>query len=244
MLTDELAAALRAATEHQPFTPDPSVALARARRMRLRRRVTVSAGALGMITVVGAGLPPLLGLGSGDVVTMGPRAGGGVQRTLAPGALPFTVEEDRAAEAQPGAASCALNLVLGSDATPARIGLPCEPAAYDPDAYASPSDVSTDGRSASVGAVSPPKLWAPFSRQDYVSLGGRRRLVTSGTAPKGTVAVTAVDAGGHPLSATLVRPHFTDLVVFAMQSEGSHVMRLRYLLADGRQSEENNVSTP
>lgn len=243
MLTDELTAALRAATEDQPFTPDPGVALARARRVRSRRRATVTVGALGMATMVGASLPSLLEqIGGGDVVPIRPLAAGGPQgpeRLSSPGGLSFIVAEDRATEAQPGGATCAMNLVLGPDATPDRIGLPCDPAEYDLGRYASP----TDGSSAGVDTVTPSKLWAPFSRQDYVVIGGRRRLVTSGTAPKGTVSVTAVDASGQPLSASLVRPSFTDLVVFAMQSDGKRVTRLHYLLADGRQSEENELAT-
>lgn len=227
MLTEELSAALQAATECQPFTPDPAIAIARARRARLRRRATLTAAALGLTALVGAGIPALLrSPGSERVAVLSPLGASGADPSEAPtgGEVPLTVVEDRAAEARPGAASCVLQLVLGPRAEPDHIQLPCEPTQY--------------------AGSSTAALLAPFGRQDRVMLDGRVRLVTSGTAPKGTVAVTAMDASGRRLNATLARPNFTPLVVFAMQSGGSTVTGLHYVLADGRRSEENTVSTP
>jgi len=244
VLTDALTAALRAATENQPFTPDPGIALTRARRKASRRRAAEVAGVAMSVALVAAGLPSLLAeLDRGNLGPSGTLAGAGPGDSPGLpsfGALPFQVEEDRAAEAKPGGATCALQLVLGPDFIPARIGLPCDPAQYDPGHYAA----SEVGASAAADPEAASKLWGPFSRQDYVIVKGRRRLVTSGTAPHGTVSVTAADASGRQLSATLVRPGFTSLVVFAMQSDGKRVTGLHYVLADGSRSEAGDVSTP
>lgn len=116
-------------------------------------------------------------------------------------------------------APCVLDIVLTAPATP-RIKLPC-----DAEAYARPG-------------------LAPLSRQDTVVIRGTSWLLTSGTAPARTVAVTARDELGNALTAELTSPPFTKDVVFVLFSKGHGVEDLGYELADGTRSQTNSVHTP
>lgn len=214
MLAEDLTTALQSATEGQPFTPDPSRAWARASLLRRRRRMAASGALLGATGLLAGGLV-MLPMHVPQPTAFGAGAGPGEGAT--PGSLAFSVDQNHDPRND---APCVLDIVLAGPATPERIVIPCGPFGFGD------------------------QLGAPMSRQDYVTMHGQRLLVTSGTAPKGTTEVTATDQRGTPLTATLHTAAFTDQVVFAMQSSGSGVKHLRYRLADGRYSEENDVSTP
>ena len=83
-----------------------------------------------------------------------------------------------------------------------------------------------------------------MSRQDHGTIDGDPILITSGSAPAGTTAVTAVSQDGTPLTATLVRPKFMHEVVFVMRSEKHSITHLKFTLADGESGQESSVSTP
>lgn len=224
MLTEQLREAMEAAADRQPFVPDTSRALVRAARVRRRRRL---AGVLAVIALAGLGAGTAAALPARPDVAL-PASGGrdATQR----GEIEFSVREVAADT------PCAFEIVLAGDANAAGIGMPCTPLPLrTPEAGSKPWTSRPDAD---------PALPAPPSRQDLVVLDGHRRLVTSGTAPAGSVTVTAEDASGHPLTATLRTVPFTDEVIFAMQSDGRRVTDLRYVLADGRSSLENTVSTP
>lgn len=123
---------------------------------------------------------------------------------------------------QPGP-RCGFELVLPTGSTPAKIGLPC--------GINYPADPSRDGVTA---------------RQDRVQLPAQPTptWITSGTAPRGTVAIEARDTAGHLVTATIFQPLSTGEVTWAMQSRDAALQGLRYVLQDGRSSQAGSISTP
>lgn len=159
--------------------------------------------------------------------TSGPVAGAlvdGITPAAGPvfGGLPFTVAEDTKLESQPGAATCALTIDLGPQATPRTIGLPCV------------TDFLTG----------PASETPPMSRDDRVVISGKSVWVITGNVPTDAVAVTATSEHGTPLTATLQHPTFSPTAVFALKTTGRHLYRLRYRLADGTLSAYNDISDP
>ena len=113
---------------------------------------------------------------------------------------------------------CALAILL-PNALPGRISMPCDTGAF-------------------AGGIGQ----APLStRQDAVRLEGRPVFVTSGTAPPGTVAVTAADADDQPVTARLRSPDFTQDVVFVFVTDDDLVRDIAYTLADGFKGPTNTV---
>lgn len=116
--------------------------------------------------------------------------------------------------------SCALTIVI-SASTPDRILVPCGADYFK-------------GRAGEVPAL---------TRQDKVVIDGRSRFITSGTAPAGTVAVTALDDDGKKLTAVLRRPGFAEVVAFVFITDDNLVKDITYELPNGRIGPSNTVSS-
>lgn len=210
---DQLLQTIRTRCHQTDATPTP------APTTRRRRQVTAVAG-----VAVLAAAAALVATHHGEN-TSGPVAGGvvdGITPAAGPvfGGLPFNVTEDTTLEGQPGAATCALTIDLGLQASPRRIGLPC----------------------GTYGLTGPAAETPPMSRSDRVTLNGRSVWVITGAVPAGAVAVTATSEHGTPLTATLKHPTFSPTAIFAIQTTGHRLYRLRYRLANGTLSPFNDLT--
>ncbi len=205
---------LESLTDDQPFVPNVDAAWVRGTRRRHRRRAAVAVTSAVAVVAVSAAAIAAIGAWHAPL-TARQDPGAYAASPGLPGQVDFTVQRLTGPNVQ---VACAAEFVLTQEASTLHVGgQPCEP------------------------LPTGPVLGPPQGRPDDVFYAGRKMSLFTGTAPEGTVAVTAEDEQGLALTASLRKVPFSRSVFFAFLTPRRPLLHLNYQLADGRTGVEQQI---